>query len=103
MKQKVQASKVNRSEKDDLTICIGRETGTGRIWLNNQLGNVPELHTDLSLADLGMVALELEALGDDEAAEFVRNMVECIEHTPLSEALEASYRFPVTTSGQLQP
>jgi hypothetical protein len=46
------------------------------------------------------VALELEMLGDDEAAEFVRGIIERIEKAPASESVEASYPFPGVTPRQ---
>jgi hypothetical protein len=46
---------------------------------------------------IGVVALEFEVLGDDEAVEFVRGRIERIEKAPASEAVEASYRFPEAT------
>lgn len=46
------------------------------------------------------MALEFEVLGDDEAAEFVRGMIERIEKAPASESVEASYHFPGTTPRQ---
>jgi hypothetical protein len=98
--KKMPASKANRLSNDDLTIRIGRNAGTGSMWLSNKLGTRDDLHTDLSLAHLGVVALEFEALGDDEAAEFVRGMIERIEKAPASEAFEASYRFPGATPSQ---
>jgi hypothetical protein len=62
--KKMSANKANRLSNDDLTIRIGRDVGTGRIWLSNKLGAVEELHSDLSHAHLGVVALEFETLGD---------------------------------------
>ena len=99
MKKRAPAQSSNRI----LTLRIGRDAATGMIWVSQQLGAKQDPREELSLTNLCILALEFEAMGDDEAAEFVRNMVECIEHTPLSEALEASYRFPDTTSGQKRP
>ena len=86
--------------KPDHTIRIGKDTSTGKIWLSQQLGAVEDPREEVSLTDLGAVALQLEVLGDDEAAEFVREMVERIEHSSLGESVEASYFFLETTSGK---
>lgn len=82
----------------DHTLRIGKDAGTGKIWLSQQLGAVEDPREEVSLADLGAVALELEVQGDNDAAEFVCGMVERIEQSPLSQAIEDSYFFPGTTS-----
>lgn len=81
----------------DHTVSIGKEAGTDRIWLSQKLGGEEEeVWDDLSLIDLSRVALEMEALGDDKAAEFAYEMIERIEHSALTEAVEASRCFPGT-------
>ncbi len=94
------ASIIRSLARADLTIRIGKDAGTGEIWMSQQLGARADPRTYLSLKNLGMMALEFDALGDDKAAEFVRGIVDRIEHSAILETVEASFCFPSTTQGQ---
>jgi len=46
---------------------------------------------------LTLTALRLEVDGFEAGAEFIRQMIERMDRTPLSEAVEGEYRFPMAT------
>lgn len=82
----------------DLTILVGKEAGTGKIWMTQKLGQRKDPPTYLTLANLSIMALEFEAAGEMEAAAFVRDVVDRIERSAVLEAIEESYLFPSVDS-----
>jgi hypothetical protein len=83
-----------------LIFRIGRDAGSDLIWFSQVYGDKPPVTSmDISRAELDVIALRLEVDGFEAGADFVRQVIERMDRTPVSEAVEGEYRFPTTTVG----